>query len=447
MMFKAFPPPARLLAVILLLLCGLGRPAAQESPKSPSVRLGALWAGPYTMVERSDWSRYDNGKYTGHVYHEVRASIKPETPEPDNGANPEAFLYRGNFFVLEETLRDMRASARPVNSIVPASFKIFRNGNMVIDEDNGYPKLRGFPAFPQEAVNPGARWTAQGQRAVDPRHTGKPALVPFIAEYEYRGAEMYQGIPVHRVAAKYAIRYRGEGFPEDFSSLQGTHTVDILVQVSNGLPVFIRDNLDETYAWPDGSTLRFRGFTLIFNQGAAPINRETVIASLGKALGIPQEKERREPPPAPRPQPGPAPKQEIPPRPSIQTELPAKGLELVTVPEGVRIIVQDIRFAPDSDEFLSEERPRLDAIAQALKQAAPDQSFLVEGHTAAIGRADGEMELSVRRAKRMVEELTRRGIAEDRFIYKGWGGTKPAGDNNSEEGRRLNRRVEITILD
>ena len=415
---------------------------AQESPSS--VRLGVLQTGPYTMIERSDWSRYDNGKYTGHVYHEVRASIKPETPADKAGG--EAFLYRGNFFVLEETLRDMRASARPVNSIVPVSFTIFRDGNMVIDEDKGYPKLRGFPAFPREAVVPGDRWAAGGQTAVDPKHTGKAALVPFTAEYEYQGTELYREIPVHRVRAKYALRYQGDGFTEDFFTLQGTHTADILIQASNGLPLLIRDNLDETYAWPGGSTLRFRGFTLIFNQGAVPINRETLIASLGNSLGIPEGRGGANPAPEPA---GPSlsPRRETrPPRP-LQPELPAKGLELVSAPEGIRLIVQDIRFVPDSDEFLREEWPRLDVIARALKQAAPDQNFLVEGHTASVGRPAGEMELSLRRAKRMVEELARRGIAEDRFIYKGWGGTKPVGDNNSEEGRSLNRRVEITILD
>jgi outer membrane protein OmpA-like peptidoglycan-associated protein len=123
------------------------------------------------------------------------------------------------------------------------------------------------------------------------------------------------------------------------------------------------------------------------------------------------------------------------------------GLDLVSVPEGIRLIIRDIRFIPDSEEFLPEERPRLDSIAGALKEAAPRQNFLVEGHTASTGRPDGEMELSVRRAKRMVDELVRRGIAADRFIYKGWGGTKPAGDNGNEQGRALNRRVEITILD
>jgi outer membrane protein OmpA-like peptidoglycan-associated protein len=43
----------------------------------------------------------------------------------------------------------------------------------------------------------------------------------------------------------------------------------------------------------------------------------------------------------------------------------------------------------------------------------------VEGHTASLGKASGEMELSVRRAKLMVDELARRGISENRFIYKG----------------------------
>jgi outer membrane protein OmpA-like peptidoglycan-associated protein len=57
------------------------------------------------------------------------------------------------------------------------------------------------------------------------------------------------------------------------------------------------------------------------------------------------------------------------------------------------------------------------------------------------------MELSVQRAKRMVDELVKRGISADRFLYKGWGGTRPLRDNATEEGRAQNRRVEITILE
>ncbi|GHV43797.1 hypothetical protein AGMMS49546_26440 [Spirochaetia bacterium] len=457
---------------------GTGAPASSAGlvssvPGGP-VQLAADNTGPYKMIERSDWSRYDNGKYVGHVYREVRASIVPEpTKSAGSMGGADSFLYRGNFFVLEETLRDMRQNARPVDEVVPVKFQISRNGNLAIEEDRGFPSLRGFPAFPVAAVRPGSKWTAQGSRAVDPLNTGQPVVVPLAVEYEYRGTELYRDIPVHRVSAKYASRYRNTGSSrasegQSFTNLQGTHNVDILIQAANGLPLLIRDNLDETFTWPDGSTVRFRGFTLIFSEGTIPLNRGTIMASIGDTLGIAA-------PPSAEPIPSadktnstysangdrariadvldgidtqPSPKGEGSPL-DRDRAVPGGsgiGMDLVSVPEGIRLIVKDIRFIPDSDEFLPEERSRLDIIAQALKQA-PDRNFLIEGHTAALGRPTGEMDLSIRRAKRMVDELTRRGISEDWFIFKGWGGTKPIGDNSNEEGRSRNRRVEITILE
>lgn len=122
------------------------------------------------------------------------------------------------------------------------------------------------------------------------------------------------------------------------------------------------------------------------------------------------------------------------------------GIEVAPVPEGVRLTVRNLRFAADSDRLLPEERGRLDLLAQALRGVG-ERTILVEGHTAAVGRPAGELELSVARAKRIVDELSVRGIPADRFLYVGWGGTKPAADNATEEGRARNRRVEITILE
>jgi hypothetical protein len=125
----------------------------------------------------SDWSRFDNGKYSGHVYREVRASIIPEDLSSADSLN-----YRGNFFVLEETLRDMRQSARSVDAIIPAHFRVSRDGGLTVVDDQGFPSLRGFPAFPPEPIRPGTKWTAQGSRAVDPLNLGQPMIVPLIAE-------------------------------------------------------------------------------------------------------------------------------------------------------------------------------------------------------------------------------------------------------------------------
>ena len=418
-----------------------------ENPAGPEmVWLGIEYSGPYTQIERSDWSRYDNGKYTGHVYREVRASMNPMVGQIS--AEGPGLFYQGNFFVMEETLRDMRQSARAVDMIRPVKFQVHKNGTMTIEDDQGFPTLRGFPSFPASAIKAGSKWTAPASRALDPLYQGNPVIVPFTAEYEYRGIENYRDIPVHRITAKYSTRYQGRpaqtktrlgaeglnGSQAEGFSVQGSHSVDILLRVSDGLLLLMRDNLDETVSFFDGSTLRFRGFTLTFGQGIMPINQPGTIVALEKSLGI-EKKPLEKTPPGDAPNLVPAPRLD-----------PGPDIEVSSVPEGIRLRVNNIRFAADSDVFLPEEKSRLDKIAQALTQI-PDRMILVEGHTASTGRLAGEMELSVQRAKRMIGELVSRGIRVDRFIYKGWGGEKPVADNATEEGRGLNRRVEITILD
>ncbi|MDR2808809.1 MAG: OmpA family protein [Spirochaetaceae bacterium] len=400
---------------------------AQEEP----ALLRRASTGSYSIVERSDWSRYVNGKYTGLTHREVHGFLNQSI-----NTDTEAFSYWGNFFVLEETLRDMRHNAKPVDAIVNVSFEIHPNGRLYLNNDTGFPSLRGFPAFPSEAVFPGTTWKAPADRAVDPLNSGKPVLVPFTAEYEYKGVEQYRGIPVHRILARYPSSYRGE------FRIQGSHTVDILIQVSDGLPLMMKDTLDETFFFDDGSTLRFRGFTLTFGQHAVPLNRDQVITTIRRTLLLP-EPERAAPAEkepvlteASPPQPAPKPDLEIESSPDI---------EIASVPEGVKLLINDLQFTADSDQLLLSERKRLDDIAAILRQVS-DRSFLVEGHTAAASESSG-VQLSELRAKRIVDEMVSRGLSINRFIYKGWGSSKPIASNTTEAGRSRNRRVEITILD
>ena len=180
------------------------------------------------------------------------------------------------------------------------------------------------------------------------------------------------------------------------------------------------------------------------------MNRGEVIASLGNTLNIK--------PPSPSPSSGsgsgagtgagtgtktPQPKLPEPGAAELQND---SSIDLTHVPEGIKLTIKDIRFIADSPQFLPAEIPRLDLIANALKQI-PDRTFLVEGHTASTGQPANEMQLSVERAQSFINELVKRGIGAERFIYKGWGGTKPVGDNETDAGRSANRRVEITILE
>ena len=115
-------------------------------------------------------------------------------------------------------------------------------------------------------------------------------------------------------------------------------------------------------------------------------------------------------------------------------------------PAGIRLSVRDIKFKADSADVLPGEKSRLDEIAEVLK-LAPNSQFLIEGHTAAVGKPAGEQKLSEERAKNIAAELSKRGIPAANFICKGHGGNKPIASNSTSEGRAQNRRVEITILE
>jgi outer membrane protein OmpA-like peptidoglycan-associated protein len=347
------------------------------------------------------------------------------------------------------------------------SFEMFRNGNITIEDDYGFPSLRGFPSYPSEAVFPGTKWTAEGIRAVDPLNTGRPLLIPILAEYEYKGIETYKEIPVYRIWSRYAARFRGNG---EITNISGTHSVDILIRVSDGLPLMMRDTMDETFTFPGGNTVRFRGFTLSFGESSVPLNREAVITSISQNFDIDEDAQND----SNNSGFGSGTSQnvlneddyldngyfdnfglgngnkhvQIPNQESISESIAEsnQNIEMTNVPEGIKLTLKNLQFVADSDQLLPEENIRLEKIAEILK-TIPDRFLLIEGHTAAIGRPDGEMELSIQRAKEITDELTARGISADRFIYKGWGGTKPVGDNNTDAGRRLNRRVEITIME
>ena len=113
--------------------------------------------------------------------------------------------------------------------------------------------------------------------------------------------------------------------------------------------------------------------------------------------------------------------------------------------EGIRFEVK-LNFYPDSPELLPQEKVRIEAIANQLKNLLIDDGYtiLVEGHTADVGKPVGQLNLSVERTRTVMNALIGQGIEESLFSYKGYGGTDPIAENDSEEGRAQNRRVYIT---
>jgi OOP family OmpA-OmpF porin len=79
----------------------------------------------------------------------------------------------------------------------------------------------------------------------------------------------------------------------------------------------------------------------------------------------------------------------------------------------------------------------------ALMVANPSLKIEVQGHTDNVGGDEYNQKLSEARANSVMTWLTQHGVAANRTTAKGYGKAKPVADNNSDEGRMKNRRVEI----
>ncbi|MBK9109853.1 MAG: PD40 domain-containing protein [Saprospiraceae bacterium] len=112
----------------------------------------------------------------------------------------------------------------------------------------------------------------------------------------------------------------------------------------------------------------------------------------------------------------------------------------------VQVVLKNIFFETGSDVLLPASKFELDALYKILK-SNNKLKILIEGHTDNVGEELDNQLLSTNRAQAVVNYLLTKGITADRLEAKGQGESKPISDNNSEEGRRLNRRIEFTIID
>ena len=71
----------------------------------------------------------------------------------------------------------------------------------------------------------------------------------------------------------------------------------------------------------------------------------------------------------------------------------------------------------------------------------------MQGHTDTRGVAAQNKTLSQARADAVMKALVKRGIAKGRLTAKGYGQDVPIADNNTDEGRQKNRRVQFTIVE
>ncbi len=329
---------------------------------------------------------------------------------------PDREVY-ARYQVSEETAagRDLFASDREYD----VTFRQSPQGIQTVPADSFVPQVRNVPTFPEHEVSPGDTWRSPGIEVYDFREGFEiqdPVRIPIDVDYEYLGPAEFEGRRYDVIGMRYNLFHRpGPHAPEadEIRLMTARFSQRLYWDTFAGRPAYYEETYNLFIQFTDGTRVEYRGTADGRVVDAPELDRDAV-------------------------------------RESIARSIIDENLEDATVrsdEDGVTIALEDIRFEPDSAELMESELVKLDWLAAILREH-PDRDVLITGHTALAGTPEGRQHLSEERAAAVGEFLIDAGVrTRDQLMYRGRGAEEPVAPNDTVEGRRRNRRVEITILE
>ena len=297
-------------------------------------------------------------------------------------------------------------------------FERDRLGYLTIDPRYFMPVVRNVPVFPGRDLQILESWSAEGYEIHDFRDSfgiTEPYRIPFTANYVYLGEREWKGkmYPAFSVSYRIASRppaVRGRLYPV---RIMGEFDQIVYWSRELGQEAAYEETFRLTFELSNGMVVEYRGTAQAGIIESEEMDRERITSEIIEEIG----------------------------------RLDMADVNVRAVDEGVSISLEDIGFFADSAVMLPGETAKLDLIAGILARY-PDRDIVVSGHTALAGTSEGRMSLSIERARTVADYLLAKNVrSADRIVIRGFGAELSVADNNTEEGRRRNRRVEITILE
>jgi OOP family OmpA-OmpF porin len=126
-------------------------------------------------------------------------------------------------------------------------------------------------------------------------------------------------------------------------------------------------------------------------------------------------------------------------------ELDERDLVMAPIKKGSSVTMNNLFFELSKATLQPESEPELKRIVSVLKE---NMSLVIEisGHTDNTGSDEINQKLSLDRADAVKTYLLGAGVTNERIKTKGYGSKKPKASNDTDEGRQINRRVDIEIL-
>ncbi len=121
------------------------------------------------------------------------------------------------------------------------------------------------------------------------------------------------------------------------------------------------------------------------------------------------------------------------------------NIPLQPIEANAHIILKNVFFDTKKTDLKPESITELDNVVRLMTEN-PNMKIMITGYTDNVGKPADNLVLSKGRAVSVVNYLLSKGVSNDKLSFKGEGETHPVADNNTEQGRALNRRTELSVV-
>ncbi len=410
----------------------------------------------FRMTMRSNVRIYRDNRYVGLYTTELKGVLEVI------GSQGGKSHVQGPVYRLQKGFRGNTEIGSFIDNIDATDFEIGSDGTITVIQNNFFPFIKGIPYFPNQDIAIGTTYQHYGSIPVFAENPDSYQVFRILISTVYRGKERF----MDQVYDYFEISF---GYYEpiaqgDIVRVRGLNRVRLFFDNVKHVPVYMDQHFDDTLTLRDNSTIVKKGFNLYFFAPVEPIDRIQLLAMINDQLdsstspvinnsnlyGFGSSSGTANVTGSSNYLDGS----------SINTAINnitggggtisggIGGGEYTVIEreDSISISINNLNFRANSVELMSGEETKITTMINLLKETG-NRTIMVVGHTALFGSREEQMRLSTDRAKAISAILAAGGIPPARLSFIGKGAEEPIAPNDTEANMRLNRRVEIRIME
>ncbi len=350
----------------------------------------------YVAVIRGDYRIYVDGKYNGLKSLEYRYNLKKRENTHSTENKFDADVWITSKHIVNNVYLGNTVSANYRTSL------LLTDTNKIILDENEKPIFHWLP----DLSDVGKDGVSTDVISDDYYffYDGDDYLkLPAVYKAVYSGMKNY---PVdNQIHDSYQFRISITSNVSDLNIIEANHVYNVISE--GGEILYIEDKFTEEFIY-NSKRIKRTGFILTFFRTVAADDNGERIAAIKKDMEN------------------------------------IDGVKIDTNNGTTKLTLENLLFEANSDVLLNGQNDKIDKIISLIKSW--DKEILIVGHTASTNNPANEKELSLKRALKISELLTKSGYPPKKIFSEGRGAEYPLVPNDTESNKEKNRRVEIYLL-